>query len=163
MKPIAASDDLAINTAPINTDPINTDPINTAPIKVAVGLIRNEDGAWLCCQRSDDEDHAGLWEFPGGKFEAGENLQHALVRELSEELGWSDLDGLGITPFHDFTWQHPGKYVHLHCGLLVLDHSPAIKLSVHQAAAWVQLDDMGSMEWLASNLPIIEDLRANYR
>jgi len=44
-----------------------------------------------------------------------------------------------------------------------LDQTPAIKLSVHQAAAWVQLDDMGSMEWLASNLPIIEGLRANYR
>lgn len=55
-------------------------------IVVAAALIR-ADGSILVQQRLDRGPHGGLWEFPGGKWEAGESLAGALVRELSEELG----------------------------------------------------------------------------
>jgi 8-oxo-dGTP diphosphatase len=45
------------------------------------------DSKILVCQRRRDDSHALQWEFPGGKIEAGETLQQALVRELREELG----------------------------------------------------------------------------
>ncbi|NVD44241.1 (deoxy)nucleoside triphosphate pyrophosphohydrolase [Qipengyuania atrilutea] len=52
---------------------------------VAAALIR-QDGRFLLQKRPPGKDHAGLWEFPGGKVEAGETPAGALVREIKEEL-----------------------------------------------------------------------------
>lgn len=54
---------------------------------VAVGVVFREDGAVLIGQRLEGKPYAGWWEFPGGKFEAGEDAAKALARELDEELG----------------------------------------------------------------------------
>lgn len=53
---------------------------------VAAALI-DADGRVLIAQRPQGRAHAGLWEFPGGKVEAGERPEAALIRELAEELG----------------------------------------------------------------------------
>jgi len=52
---------------------------------VAAALV-DVDGRVLLAQRPDDKPMAGLWEFPGGKIEAGETPEAALIRELQEEL-----------------------------------------------------------------------------
>ena len=53
---------------------------------VAVALT-DAMGRVLLAQRPAEKEHAGLWEFPGGKIEPGESPEAALVRELREELG----------------------------------------------------------------------------
>ena len=53
---------------------------------VAVVLV-DGDGRVLIAQRPADKALGGLWEFPGGKLEAGERPEDALIRELAEELG----------------------------------------------------------------------------
>jgi 8-oxo-dGTP diphosphatase len=56
-------------------------------IHVAVGILRNQRGEVLISRRSEHVHQGGLWEFPGGKVEAGEPVRGALKRELREELG----------------------------------------------------------------------------
>ena len=59
---------------------------STALLVVAAALIDGE-GRILMHRRKADAVHGGLWEFPGGKVEAGESPDCALVREIAEELG----------------------------------------------------------------------------
>lgn len=59
--------------------------------------VRGSDGRWLMQRRPEGKHHAGLWEFPGGKVESGEDPRLALVREIREELG-IDLDPAYLTP-----------------------------------------------------------------
>ncbi len=53
---------------------------------VAAALV-DSDGRVLIAQRPEGKQMAGLWEFPGGKVEAGERPEESLIRELNEELG----------------------------------------------------------------------------
>lgn len=59
----------------------------TEVVVVAAGALVDADGRVLICRRPEDKAMAGLWEFPGGKLEAGETPEAALIRELKEELG----------------------------------------------------------------------------
>ncbi len=59
---------------------------NPVVLVVAVALI-DDDGRVLLARRPEGKAMAGLWEFPGGKVEAGETPEAALARELDEELG----------------------------------------------------------------------------
>ena len=54
---------------------------------VVAAALSDAQGRWLLHCRPAGKDHAGLWEFPGGKVEVGESPRAALVRELEEEAG----------------------------------------------------------------------------
>lgn len=56
-------------------------------IEVAVGVLRRPGGDILIAKRAASAHQGGLWEFPGGKREDGEDILTALVREFDEELG----------------------------------------------------------------------------
>ncbi|MFY8053938.1 MAG: NUDIX domain-containing protein, partial [Limnohabitans sp.] len=56
-------------------------------VQVAVGVLIQNDGAFLLTSRPVGKVYAGYWEFPGGKLEAGETVEQALRRELQEEIG----------------------------------------------------------------------------
>ena len=58
----------------------------TVALLVVAGALIDADGNILLQQRPAGSDHAGLWEFPGGKVEGGETAAQALGRELCEEI-----------------------------------------------------------------------------
>ncbi len=78
-------------------------PLNTPPLPVVAGILRDQRGRVLLCQRPAGRAQAGLWEFPGGKREPGEDSRQALVRELHEELGIAVLDARPLCSVrHDY-------------------------------------------------------------
>src|SRR5204862_7269376 len=86
---------------------------NTMPlvIEVAAALIRDRDGRYLITQRRHGSHLAGLWEFPGGKLEAGESAEGALRRELTEELGAT----LSVGKLAEAVrWEYPDRTVVQH-------------------------------------------------
>ena len=63
------------------------DPPLKPLLLVAAAALIDAEGRVLICQRPEGKQLAGLWEFPGGKVEAGETPEACLIRELEEELG----------------------------------------------------------------------------
>lgn len=68
------------------------------PLLVVAAALIDASSRVLMQRRADGKAHGGLWEFPGGKVEAGEAPVAALVRELAEELGIA-LDPRDAAPF----------------------------------------------------------------
>lgn len=60
--------------------------IQPQSVRVLAAVIQRGNN-YLVCQRPLHKRHGGFWEFPGGKLEAGEDIERAAIRELAEELG----------------------------------------------------------------------------
>ncbi len=68
-------------------------------IEVSAGVVYDREGRILICQRGEGRSNAHLWEFPGGKREAGESAAECLARELMEELNLPVSDVRGMTDY----------------------------------------------------------------
>ena len=77
---------------------------------VAACALLNREGAVLIAKRPAGRPLAGLWEFPGGKVEAGEKPEDALIRELREELGIEIAAG-DLTPLTFASHAYPDFYL----------------------------------------------------
>ncbi len=84
---------------------------NLPLINVAVAVIQRGDGHVLMAERPYGKESAGFWEFPGGKFESGESAEHAIARELYEELG---IKSKVAYPWIRYKYTYPDKHVKLH-------------------------------------------------
>ena len=67
-------------------------------VLVAAVALFDIDGRVLIAQRPEGKSMAGLWEFPGGKVEAGETPEQALIRELREEIAVDTVESC-LAPF----------------------------------------------------------------
>jgi 8-oxo-dGTP diphosphatase len=73
---------------------------------MVVAAILERDGRVLIGQRRPGGSHALKWEFPGGKVEAGESPEEAIIRELREELG---IEAAEVQEIHRYEYAYPGK------------------------------------------------------
>ena len=123
---------------------------------VAVALV-DADGRVLIAQRPESRSMAGLWEFPGGKIEADERPEDALIRELREELGIAVKEAC-LAPF-TFASHTYGAF-HLLMPLYVCRRWEGTPEPRHHAALkWVKPKDLKSYPMPAADLPLIPLLR----
>jgi 8-oxo-dGTP diphosphatase len=73
--------------------------LSDRPITTVTAAVIEREGRILICRRRLDQDHAGKWEFPGGKLEPGEEPSESLRRELREELSIEASIGEEITRY----------------------------------------------------------------
>jgi A/G-specific adenine glycosylase len=131
----------------------------TIPHKlVSAAIIQREDGLILLAQRLPDGLYGGLWEFPGGKKEAGETMQEALVREIKEELAAQILVGeeFGV---YQHTLTHFSLTLHaFHCTLIDGSQPTAIEA---QTIVWVRPEEMNDYPMAKIDRQIAAELLEN--
>ena len=107
------------------------------------------------CYLLDLQDSRKCIYFPGGKMEAGESPEAALIREIREELSTE----ISVDKFlHTVEWDYPKFHLTMHCFMCSL-LSEALHLNEHEAARWLPRDDLRSVNWLPADeilLPLIE-------
>jgi len=125
------------------------------PIQVAVGVLGDTAGRVLISRRAEGAHQGGLWEFPGGKLEAGETLCQALDRELREELG---VRVLASEPLIQVLHHYPGRSILLDVHRVVRWSGEPQALE-GQPLRWVAPAAMTGLEFPAADRPIISALR----
>jgi len=128
-------------------------------VHVAVAVIRNSSGQIFITLRPDHVHQGGLWEFPGGKLEPGEPVQHALRREIAEEIGIEVQD---ILPLIKISYQYPSKKVLLDVWE-VLSFQGTAHGREGQAYRWVMPDDLHRYQFPEANRGIIAAARLPHR
>lgn len=123
---------------------------------VAVALV-DRDGRVLIAQRPEGRAMAGLWEFPGGKIEAGETPERALMRELAEELGIETWQSC-LAPLSFASHAYPD--FHLLMPLFVCRKWEGIpQPREHAALKWVRPGDLRQYPMPDADLPLVPVLR----
>lgn len=127
---------------------------NIAPKKrvhVAVGVISDGANKILVARRAEHLHQGGLWEFPGGKVEAGESVRDALQRELVEELA---IDVVESQPLLTIAHDYNDKAV-----LLDVWWVASFQGEPHgregQPLRWVDVAELKQLAFPAANVPII--------
>jgi 8-oxo-dGTP diphosphatase len=122
---------------------------------VACALV-DTDGRVLIAQRPEGKQLAGLWEFPGGKLEAGESPEEALVRELREELGIETKTAC-LAPLTFAS--HAYESFHLLMPLYVCRRFWGTPTALeHQALKWVKPGRLRDFPMPEADIPLIAHL-----
>jgi 8-oxo-dGTP diphosphatase len=122
----------------------------------AVALI-DVEGRVLLAQRPEGKSMAGLWEFPGGKLEAGETPEAALVRELHEELGIETWDSC-LAPLTFAS--HSYDDFHLMMPLFACRKWNGVPVPREgQVLKWVKARDLRDYPMPPADIPLIPILR----
>jgi 8-oxo-dGTP diphosphatase len=119
-----------------------------------VGAALLRDGKVLACRRTAPAHLAGLWEFPGGKLEAGETPAAGLRRELTEELSATFAVGDLVETVR---WEYPDRTVILHffdCRV----ESGTIAPREEQAMLWVEPSRLAEFDFPPADREVVTRL-----
>lgn len=118
-------------------------------IEVVAAVIA--DGGRIFATQRGYGEFKDMWEFPGGKIEAGESRQDALRREIMEELDTDvSVDSFLCTVDYDY----PSFHLTMHCYMCSVI-SGNLVLKEHESARWLATSELDSVEWLPADLDIL--------
>lgn len=126
-------------------------------VHVAVGVVENTRGEFLLSRRAAHQHQGNLWEFPGGKVEAGETVQDALARELREEMNLVVEESAPLTVVEH---AYSDKRVRLDVWI-VTRFSGQVEGLEGQEWRWVPRHQLEAYPFPQANEPIIERLLAD--
>lgn len=123
-----------------------------------VGAALLRDDRVFAAKRGPTKSMAGYWEFPGGKVEAGETSQEALVRELREELRIEARVGEFLTTTAHDTGSAVIELSTYLCELIA--GSPV--LMEHTDSRWVAVSELAGLEWAPADIPTVKLLQERF-
>jgi 8-oxo-dGTP diphosphatase len=132
-------------------------PAEKRLVLVAACALLDAEGCLLIAQRPAGKSMAGLWEFPGGKVEAGERPEETVMREMQEELGIS-IEEAALAPLVFASHSYPD--FHLLMPLFLCGNwkgSP--RANEGQNIAWVRPSELGNYPMPPADLPLIAQIR----
>ena len=121
-------------------------------VEVVAAIIEKE-GKYFATQRGYGDFKDG-WEFPGGKIEAGESPEQALVREIREEL---DTEIRVERLLRTVEWDYPTFHLSMDCFICKIE-SGDLHLREHEAARWLDLEHLNDVDWLPADLQLIPEI-----
>ena len=123
-------------------------------IEVVAAIIHDAEGRIFATQRGYGE-WKDWWEFPGGKMEAGETPEEALKREIWEELETR----IVVERFVETVeWDYQQFHLTMHCYLCHVE-SGHLELKEHEAAKWLNKDELESVNWLPADRDLVRKLK----
>ena len=122
-------------------------------IRVVAAVIR--DGQRIFATQRGYGPWKDWWEFPGGKMEAGETPQEALVREIREELNTEIAVGDKLA---DVEYDYPDFHLSMSCFLCRI-LSGSLELKEHESAGWLLPGELDTVRWLPADRIIIDQLK----
>lgn len=124
-------------------------------IIVVAAVIKNENKIFATARGYGE--FKGQWEFPGGKIEAGETPQEALVREIKEELETTiQVGDLIDTIEHDY----PTFHLSMDCYWCDIVEGE-LKLLEAESARWLSKEELYDVKWLPADILLIEKIKKN--
>ena len=102
-------------------------------------------------------DFKGGWEFPGGKVEAGEAPEQALVREIHEELEAAIAVDRYLTTVE---YDYPTFHLSMRCYICHVERGHLVLLE-HSAAKWLALEELDTVDWLPADVVVVDALRSS--
>ena len=123
-------------------------------IRVVAAIIRDNNRIFAT-QRGYGEFKDG-WEFPGGKIEEGESPEKAIAREIKEELEADVIVGDLLTTDE---YDYPQFHLSMDCFWAELAPGSDMKLLEHEAAKWLTIDEIDTVDWLPADMEITRCIR----
>jgi 8-oxo-dGTP diphosphatase len=123
-------------------------------VQVVAAIIHDGEGRIFATQRGYGE-WKDYWEFPGGKMEPGETPEEALRREIVEEL---DTLVAVERQVQTVEWDYPRFHLTMHCFLCRVA-SGRLTLKEHEAAKWLSLSALDSVDWLPADRVVVSSLK----
>lgn len=121
-------------------------------IEVVAAIIKKEDKIFIT-KRSYGE-FADMWEFPGGKVEAGETNEEALIREIKEEL---ELDINNLEFLTTVEYDYPTFHLTMHCYTCEICGG-TLNLNAHNDAKWVSIQELRNQKLVPADIDVVEKL-----